>query len=66
MIDKADESARGVFGKPEPKVRGRIVAGLPAQIPGISGGKSESSEWQMCSPHGATTTNIPGALQFTL
>lgn len=43
-IDKADESAREVFGKPEPKVMSRIVAGLPVQIPQISGGKSELSE----------------------
>lgn len=65
VIDKADESAGEVFGSPEPKVRSRIVTELPAQIPGISGGKSGQSEWEKCSPRAATTTKILGALQFT-
>lgn len=65
LTDKDDESAKEVFGNPEPKVRSGIGAGLMLQIPGISGGKSELSERGMCSPRAAATTKIPGALQFT-
>ncbi len=60
VIEKADESAGEVFGKPEPKVGSRIVVGYQFKsLEYLEENLSRVNE--ECE----VTTRIPGALQFT-